>query len=57
MNVKLAHKWDTPATLGCTVESVKFETTRLYFEAKWYVEADWGSLLLFLVLRPRRSLF
>lgn len=36
MNVKLAHKWDAPATLGCTVTNVKFESTRLFFEAKWY---------------------
>lgn len=36
MNIKLAHKWDSPATLGCTVESVKFEPSNVYFEAKWY---------------------
>ena len=35
MNIKLSYKWDTPATLGCTVESVKFESQSVYFEAKW----------------------
>ena len=34
MNIKLAHKWDTPSTLGCTVESVQFNTSSVYFEAK-----------------------
>lgn len=36
LNIKLSHKWDNPATLGCTIESVKFNSTSIYFEAKWY---------------------
>ena len=35
MNVKLAHKWDTPATLGCSIDSVEFKPTTVHFEAKW----------------------
>lgn len=35
MNIKLAHKWDTPATLGCSIDSVEFKPTTIHFEAKW----------------------
>ena len=35
MNIKLAHKWDTPATLGCSIDSVEFKPTTVHFEAKW----------------------
>ena len=34
LNVKFAHKLDTPATLGCESDTVKMEPKRLVFSAK-----------------------
>ena len=37
MNVKYAHKWDTPATLGCSVSNITFSERSVYVESKWYL--------------------
>lgn len=36
LNIKLAHKWDAPATLGCDDISLNFTDTMLLMEANWY---------------------
>lgn len=36
MNIKLAHKWDAPATLGCDDISLNFTDSTMVFEANWY---------------------
>ena len=35
LNIKLAHKWDAPATLGCNDLSVNFTDTSMQLLAKW----------------------
>lgn len=35
MNIKYAHKWDTPATLGCSVSNITFSERSVYVESKW----------------------
>ena len=35
MNIKYAHKWDTPATLGCHVANITFSERSVYVESQW----------------------
>ena len=52
LNVKLAHKLDTPATLDCVADGVRFGTHELYFKANckktnkaFVLELDlWGAI-------------
>ena len=47
LNIKLAHKWDAPATLECDDISVNFTETHFQLLARWlFIEV----VLLFLVL-------
>ncbi|KAK8823418.1 hypothetical protein WA577_002338 [Blastocystis sp. JDR] len=34
VNIKYAHKWDTPATLGCSVSNITFSERSVYVESK-----------------------
>ncbi|KNB46349.1 hypothetical protein JH06_2066 [Blastocystis sp. subtype 4] len=34
VNIKYAHKWDTPATLGCSVSNITFSERSIYAESK-----------------------
>ena len=34
--MKLAHKWDAPATLGCDDIQVNMTATNVLLEARWY---------------------
>lgn len=37
LNIKLAHKWDAPATLECEDISVNFTETHFQLLARWFV--------------------
>ena len=40
LNIKLAHKWDAPATLECDDISVNFTETHFQLLARWFVFGD-----------------